>query len=290
MHMAEQGIERREVFLSVLWWGAALLGALLVMLLVTRLDGAAAGLVFGGVTFMVLGLVFTFRFMPPPAQVEAELHEPGHGRAHGLIASDMLPHGEPAPAHAAHGHAAGHDHATHDHATHGHAAGPDPVAAREAATPVAPVPVPPVAAMPHAEVIPAPSAADAAFSERVRSAARAAGEAARAAAGEPEPSRLVAETPAVKPSGLSERPADGGDDLKRINGVGPKLEALLHGLGVYHFHQIAAWGPSEVAWVDSNLEGFRGRVIREDWVGQSVILAAGGETEHSRAVDRGEFD
>lgn len=38
----------------------------------------------------------------------------------------------------------------------------------------------------------------------------------------------------------------------------------------------------------SNLDGFQGRASRDDWIGQSKILAAGGETEHSRRVDRGE--
>jgi predicted flap endonuclease-1-like 5' DNA nuclease len=272
--MAEQGVERRELFLSVLWWGAALLGALIVMLLIARLDGVAAGLVFGGVTFMVLGLLFTFRFMPPPAQVEADLHEPGHGRAHGLVASDILPHAEPAPAPApaAHGHAADDG--------HGHAA------AREAATPVAPAPAPvaPAAPMPHAEVKPAPSAADTAFSERVRSAARAAGEAARAAAAAAPVAEGVVPS---RPTGM-EAPEDGGEDLKRISGVGPKFEALLHELGIYRFEQIAAWGPAEIAWIEEHLEGFRGRIVREDWIGQAKVLAVGGTTEFAQRVDRGE--
>ena len=96
--------------------------------------------------------------------------------------------------------------------------------------------------------------------------------------------------PVVQPLGL-QAPREGtGDDLKRIKGVGPKLEALLHSLGIYHFDQIAGWGPAELAWIDGNLEGFHGRASRDDWVGQSKILAAGGETEHSKRVDRGEFD
>ena len=80
------------------------------------------------------------------------------------------------------------------------------------------------------------------------------------------------------------------DNLKRLKGVGPKFEVVLHELGIYHFDQIAGWGPEEIAWIDANLEGFSGRVVREDWVGQATILAAGGETEHSQRVDRGEFD
>ena len=120
------------------------------------------------------------------------------------------------------------------------------------------------------------------ISERVRDAARAAGEAARALAGDGggcgrgRPATLAA-------------PREGGpDDLKQIKGVGPKLEVLLHELGIFHFDQIAAWGPAEVAWIDANLDGFSGRAIRDDWVGRRKLLAAGGETEYSQRVDRGE--
>jgi NADH-quinone oxidoreductase subunit E len=66
------------------------------------------------------------------------------------------------------------------------------------------------------------------------------------------------------------------DDLKQIKGVGPKLEKLLHSMGFYHFDQIAAWTEDEVAWVDENLTGFKGRVSRDDWVSQAKTLAAGG--------------
>lgn len=81
---------------------------------------------------------------------------------------------------------------------------------------------------------------------------------------------------AVKPVFLSAARSAGPDDLKLIKGVGPKLEELLHSLGVFHFDQIAAWTSEEVAWVDDNLEGFKGRVSRDEWVAQARILAAGG--------------
>jgi len=71
-------------------------------------------------------------------------------------------------------------------------------------------------------------------------------------------------------------PRDGkGDDLKRIVGVGPKLEGLLHGLGIWHFDQIAAWTPAQVAWVDSHLGTFRGRITRDDWIAQARAFLAG---------------
>lgn len=78
------------------------------------------------------------------------------------------------------------------------------------------------------------------------------------------------------------------DDLKRIKGIGPKLEQLCFSLGFYHFDQIAGWTGSEVSWVDQNLAEFKGRVTRDDWVAQAKILAAGGETEFAKRVDEGD--
>ena len=83
-------------------------------------------------------------------------------------------------------------------------------------------------------------------------------------------------------------PRGTADDLKQIKGVGPKLEGLLNGLGIYHFGQIAAWTDSEVAWVDANIIGFKGRVTRDNWVEQAKTLAEGGETEFSARVEKGD--
>ncbi|GHA59516.1 hypothetical protein GCM10008927_26340 [Amylibacter ulvae] len=80
------------------------------------------------------------------------------------------------------------------------------------------------------------------------------------------------------------------DDLKQIKGVGKKMEQLCNKLGFYHFDQIANWTPNEVAWVDANLEGFKGRVTRDKWVSQSKILAAGGSTEFSKKVEGGDVN
>jgi NADH-quinone oxidoreductase subunit E len=67
----------------------------------------------------------------------------------------------------------------------------------------------------------------------------------------------------------------GPDDLKLIRGVGPKLEAMLHEMGIFHFDQIADWSPMNLRWVDQNLGSFRGRAVRDDWIGQAKKLAAG---------------
>lgn len=112
-------------------------------------------------------------------------------------------------------------------------------------------------------------------------------EPAPAPAAEPAPVAVPAEGPGTKPATLQEARDGKPDDLKQIKGVGPKLEQLLFTLGFFHFDQIAAWTDQEVAWVDQNLEGFKGRVSRDEWVSQAKILAAGGVTEFSQKVDKG---
>ena len=90
----------------------------------------------------------------------------------------------------------------------------------------------------------------------------------------------------TKPKQLTAARGGTADDLKMIKGVGPKLEALLHKLGFFHFDQVASWGADEVAWVDQNLEGFKGRVSRDNWVQQAKVLAEGGDTEFSQRAQK----
>ena len=104
-----------------------------------------------------------------------------------------------------------------------------------------------------------------------------------------KPAKAKAEKPAkdaapaaaseVAPAGtrpdnlLTEAREGGADDLKKISGVGPKLEGLLHENGVFHFDQIAAWGPAEVAYMDDKLS-FKGRIERDNWIEQASGFAA----------------
>ncbi|MEO0619724.1 MAG: hypothetical protein AAFZ01_10670 [Pseudomonadota bacterium] len=92
-----------------------------------------------------------------------------------------------------------------------------------------------------------------------------------------------------KPATLDAPRGGKPDDLKQISGVGPKLEGLLHSLGVYHFDQIAGWSQADVAWVDDHL-GFKGRIERDDWIGQSRSLASGETTDFAEDVSRGPVD
>ena len=103
-----------------------------------------------------------------------------------------------------------------------------------------------------------------------------------------EAPEVAAVEDAVRPEALSGARDGGADDLKMIKGVGPKLEIMLNELGFYHFDQIAGWSAAEVAWVNDNLTGFKGRVSRDNWVEQARKLASGQETEFSKRVSDGD--
>ena len=89
-----------------------------------------------------------------------------------------------------------------------------------------------------------------------------------------------------RPLGLAAPRGGQADDLKLIKGIGKQNEARLHGLGIWHFAQIAAWTPDHAKWVGSYL-AFAGRIEREQWIAQAEELASGGTTEFARRVEAG---
>ena len=91
----------------------------------------------------------------------------------------------------------------------------------------------------------------------------------------PAPATAHEAGPESEPERLDSARDGKPDDLKMIWGVGPKLEAMLHDMGFYHYDQIATWGDGELNWVDRRLTGFRGRARRDKWVEQAERLASG---------------
>lgn len=250
--------EKDGIFWSLVSWGGGIVAFLVVYVIARSLLGGTApdGLTFGAVAFMVVAGILTFRLGPRDT---ATAHV--------------------APAHHGAAEAVHHDVPAHDMALH------EPAARKSAVhEPAAPAPVETIVPV---TVAPAAAPAEASGvdltgtrSERVSEAAR---EAARLAAD------LDAPVASPKRPPRMEAPReDGADNLKKIKGIGPKIEELLHKLGYYHFDQIAAWTPEEIAWVDTNIEDFPGRATRDDWVGQAKVLLSGGATEFSQRVDRGE--
>lgn len=64
------------------------------------------------------------------------------------------------------------------------------------------------------------------------------------------------------------------DDLKRISGIGPKLEQVLNGMGVRRYADVALWSDKDVQRFDDQL-GFAGRIARDGWVEQAKALMKG---------------
>ena len=156
-----------------------------------------------------------------------------------------------APATGDHG-ASDHGHDAHGHTDHGHEAAP------VAAPVVAPVSTPVAAVEPVAPVVTAAAPV--------------------AAGGE-----------AVKPAGLGAARGGVADKLQTIEGIGPALEKLCHELGIFHFDQIAGWGAGQVAWMDDNLKGFKGRVTRDKWVRQAGLIGEVGIEEFLRRAKTNDY-
>ena len=139
----------------------------------------------------------------------------------------------------------------------------------------APVAAPPPAPAPVSETPPAPEP-----------------EPALATAAEPVPAAEIVEEPAVPAEPVAEAPppaapepvatpepapaaATTADNLQLLKGVGPKMVALLNGLGVTSFQQIAGWTDADVAAIDPQLGTFQGRIARDAIVDQAGYLARG---------------
>lgn len=104
----------------------------------------------------------------------------------------------------------------------------------------------------------------------------------------PEPSEQAAAEPAsttvgeeveplpTPPHGpFTTAPEGPADDLKRITGVGPKLEQMLNEQGITTFRQLAALTDEQVDELQSRLPQFPGRIRRDNWVEQAKQLSTG---------------
>jgi len=64
------------------------------------------------------------------------------------------------------------------------------------------------------------------------------------------------------------------DDLEWIHGIGPGIAKKLHGIGVFHFWQVAALSDEDIAAIEHEV-GFAGRAQRDHWKQQAVDLMSG---------------
>lgn len=91
----------------------------------------------------------------------------------------------------------------------------------------------------------------------------------------PQSVDVVAPVAPMSPAPAIPAAEDDADDLRRIKGLGPKLVATLHALGVTRFAQIAAWTDADLDELDTKLGAFAGRPRRDAWVEQAQLLAGG---------------
>jgi len=75
------------------------------------------------------------------------------------------------------------------------------------------------------------------------------------------------------PAWVMVQPFGPRDDLQRLEGVDPSLERTLNRLGIYHFHQIARFDPSDVEWLVEHAEGVPEQTIRDSWIVDASRLA-----------------
>ena len=61
--------------------------------------------------------------------------------------------------------------------------------------------------------------------------------------------------------------------MQRIRGIGPAIAGKLYARGITSFAQMAALDDAAIAELDSALD-LKGRIERDDWVGQAASLAA----------------
>lgn len=81
--------------------------------------------------------------------------------------------------------------------------------------------------------------------------------------------------PQIAPEPVPTQDTGVADDLSRIKGLGPKLQALLPQLGLTTYAQIAALDQAALADLDSKLGAFAGRPAKDNWIAQAQYLAAG---------------
>jgi small subunit ribosomal protein S2 len=66
-------------------------------------------------------------------------------------------------------------------------------------------------------------------------------------------------------------PRGAPDDLTKLTGVGPQLATKLNDAGVFHYWQLGAMQPADVAKLDADMK-LNGRITRDDWIGQARTL------------------
>jgi predicted flap endonuclease-1-like 5' DNA nuclease len=78
----------------------------------------------------------------------------------------------------------------------------------------------------------------------------------------------------------------GGDDLRRIKGIGPAFERALRALGVQSYREIAGWTPDDVASIAARIGARAERIVKEGWIASARELAEARERRSAEPPPR----
>jgi predicted flap endonuclease-1-like 5' DNA nuclease len=75
--------------------------------------------------------------------------------------------------------------------------------------------------------------------------------------------------------GIDAHPDLPSDELTLIKGLGPKAAAVLNGLAIHRYAQLAGLDAAQANELDSRMGAFRGRLQRDRWIDQARLLEQG---------------
>ena len=80
------------------------------------------------------------------------------------------------------------------------------------------------------------------------------------------------DTPELTPSRFTPATWQTRNDLTLISGIGPGIQKKLYELGIYSFQQISELTPQDIDRVAAALKVLKGRIGRDNWIGQAAAL------------------
>jgi predicted flap endonuclease-1-like 5' DNA nuclease len=83
---------------------------------------------------------------------------------------------------------------------------------------------------------------------------------------------VVAEPPAQTHSRFTPSTWQTKNDLTLISGIGPVIQRKLNDIGINSFQQISEFTPQDIDAVATALKVFKGRIGRDNWIGQAAAL------------------
>lgn len=102
----------------------------------------------------------------------------------------------------------------------------------------------------------------------------------------PSPTDKPVTTAIAAPAIQEAAAAPAAADLTQLKGLGPKLAATLAELGFTRIEQIAALSPEQASALDAQLGAFQGRMARDRWIEQAILLSAGDRAAYEAAFGK----